>query len=140
MGFVIGEIRTVKRHIKFELPSDDGKKPAKADLVVEFKVRTRDVLKARQKEVQKFVRNINVEIKKARENPDYEIEMPDVELDESYLREDIVNIEGCLDSEGNELPFNQDLLSAVLADRSAADAITAAWVELNSLNGAKRKN
>ena len=140
MGFVIGQIRSVKRHIKFDLPTDDGKKALKADLVVEFKVHTRDVLKTRQKEVQQYVRDINAQLKKARENADYELQIPDKDLDSSYLMDDIINIEGVKDISGADLPFSDSILDAVLADQGAYQAILNAWVELNTIDGAKRKN
>lgn len=140
MGFVVGQVHTVKRHIKFDLPSDDGKKPKKADLIVEFKVRDRETIKARQKEVQQYVRLINTEIKKAQVNPDHEINVPDEDLDEGYLLEDIVGMEGLLDLEGNELEYSEELASQVLLDRNAWRAVVASWVELNSIDGAKRKN
>lgn len=141
MAFVIGEVKSTRKKIKFDLPTDDGKPVKKADFVVELKVHSAEVVKERRKQLNDYLAAAGREVAKARKDPDHEADIPDVTFDEDYLREDVLDLAGILDADGNEISFSSELLEAVLNDRRARKALIDAWSELNLDEGAaKRKN
>jgi len=140
MAFVIGKIQTVKRRVVFTQLADDGKPAKKADFVVEFTVRDADTVKARRRELQDYLTTISKELSLANKNPEYEAQIPEGNQDETYVREDVVNIEGILTESGDEVPYSLDVLEEIMKDRIARKALITTWSELNLEDGAKRKN
>jgi len=142
MAFVVGKIESVKRRVVFELPADSGKKPEKADFVAEFCYHDADKIKDRQKSMQDLIERVHREVALSRKDPEYEPDIPEADFKEEYIREDLLNLDGCMDEDGNELEFGPDLVDAVLRDRSSRMALIDTWDELNSgrSDAKKRKN
>lgn len=142
MGFVIGEIPEVRRVVKFELPADEGKPAKRADFVAVLKVRDVETMRSRRKALENFRTQYDREMAKARRDPEYDPNIPETDFDEEFLREDLVSLEGIMDSEGNELEYSETLLSDVLLNRYARAALIKTWADLNltDTGSAKRKN
>lgn len=139
--FVIGKIQSVKRKITFKQFSDDGKPAENCDFVAVLKVHDAETTKARRKEMQDYVTTLQRELAKAQKDPEHIIDLPDGGFDELYIREDVIDLLGCLNPDGTEIPFSSELLDAVLRDRRARVALIQAWSELNlEEGGLKRKN
>jgi len=140
MPFVIGKIQSVERKVQFELPRQEGKPVKKADFIVELKVHDHDTVKSRRDRAQQYLRQVAAEMDKARKDAQYEMNIPQTDLDDEYLHEDVINLKGIKDAEGNDIEFSSEVLDQVLQDRSARQALIEVWVELNSDNQVKRKN
>ncbi len=139
--FVIGKIQSVKRKVAFKQFSDHGKPAENCDFIVTLKVNDAETTKARRREMQDYVNTLQRELARAQKDPDYQLDLPDGGFDEMYIREDVLDITGCFDLDGVELPFSNELLDAVLLDRPARIALIAVWSELNlEEGGLKRKN
>lgn len=143
MGFVIGEIKTVKRRIEFELPTSVGQPAKKADFLAEFVVHDHDTVRERQKYIQEHLTKLSRDLAKAQQDPTY-LDVAadlDIDFDAQYLREDLVGLEGIrYAGSKDEVPFSSDLVEHVLADRAARSALIGEWLELNRLGTVKRKN
>jgi len=140
MSFVIGKIQSVERKVQFELPRQEGKPVKKADFIVELKVHDHDTVKSRRDRAQQYLRQVSAEMDKARKDAQYVMDIPQTDLDDEYLHEDVLNIKGIKDAEGNDIEFSSEVLDQVLQDRAARQALLDVWVELNSDNQVKRKN
>lgn len=142
MGFVIGEIKSVKRKVEFQLLGDDGKPKKKADMIVTLRVRTTDESRERGKMLIDFAAETTRQQRLYAKDPLHEIELPETDFDADFLREDIENIEGLLNSDGSDIEFSADVLELVLLDRLAKEALVEAWsvLNLNKKTGLRRKN
>lgn len=142
MGFVIGAITTVKRKVKFDLLSDDGKPPQKADMIVTFRVRNTAESKERGKLLLDYTNEVTRQTVLHNKDPLHEIDFPDADFDADFLREDIIDIEGLLNPDKSEIEFTPDILETILLDRAAKAALVFAWSDLNLRNaaGLKQKN
>ncbi len=134
MGFVIGQVRTVRRKVEFTLPHDDGKPKKLADIVATFRVISTDTLKARIDEQKQQVSSVAASLRDGHSITDT------ADLDEKYLREDLVKLEGVMDADGNELEFSPEVVDAVLNDLSARAALLKAHREAITPEAIKRKN
>lgn len=141
MAFVIGKIETVKRRVQFDLPADEGKRSEKADFMVTLKVRDAETIRQRNKEISDFTLQVQREVSRLTKDPTHEMDIPEGSFDEKYLHEDVMNLEGIRDGEGEDLPFSGELLDDVLQDRNARAALLKVWREVNlDETAAKRKN
>lgn len=142
MGFVIGEIKSVKRKVEFDLLADDGKRVPKADMVVTFRVRTTEESKKRAKLLSDFTAETQRQFALLDNDPLHVLKLPDADFDANFLREDIENIEGLLNPDKTEIEFSADVLEQVLLDRLATTALILSWSQLNLRKKAelKRKN
>ena len=141
MAYIIGEIESVKRKVEFKLLADDGKPVKKADMIVTFKVRTAEENRERMLSLQKFTAERSRQLALLRTNPAHELNLEEVDFDADFLREDITDIAGIMDTDGNAIEFSKDVLEAVLQDRQAKKALIETWSELNlDGDGGKRKN
>ena len=141
MAYIIGEIESVKRKVEFKLLADDGKPVKKADMIVTFKVRTAEENRERMLSLQKFTAERSRQLALLRTNPAHELNLEEVDFDADFLREDITDIAGIMDTDGNDIEFSKEVLESVLQDRQAKKALIETWSELNlDGDGGKRKN
>ena len=141
MAYIIGEIESVKRKVEFKQLADDGKPAKKADMVVTFKVRNAEENRERILSLQKFTAERSRQLALLRSNPAHELNLEEVDFDADFLREDITNIAGIMDTDGNDIEFSKEVLESVLQDRQAKKALIETWSELNlDGDGGKRKN
>ena len=140
MGFIIGEITTVKRKVQFTLLGDDGVTKKKADMIVTFRVRNTDESKARAKLLSKYTEETQRQFTLLNKDPMHVLDLPEADFDADFLREDIVNIEGLLNPDNSEIEFNEEILDLMLLERVAKVALVKAWSDLNLGTGIKIKN
>jgi len=140
MAFVLGEIESVDRVIKFEQPASAGKPKRKVDFVATFKVHPHEVVQERRRELAEYMEGIRKERERARKDPEYQPQFSDRNFDDEMLLEDIINLKGVMSTDGSELEFSADLLARVLQDRPARQALLDEWIAINSDDAIKRKN
>lgn len=140
MGFIVGEITSVKRKVQFTLLGDDGGQKKKADMLVTFRVRNADESKARAKLLSKYTEDTQRQFTLLNKDPIHVLDLPEADFDADFLREDIENIEGLLNPDKSEIEFTEEILDLVLLDRVAKAALVKAWSDLNLGTGLKIKN
>jgi len=140
MGFIVGEITSVKRKVEFALLNDFGVPQRKADMLVTFRVRNTEESKVRAEMLKEYTAKTQREFTLLEKDPKHELDLPEGDFDSEFLREDIENIEGLLNPDKSEIEFSPDILEQVLLDRIAKAALIQAWSELNLATGLKRKN
>jgi len=148
MQFILGKEKEIKTKVEWNEPTDEGKKQQKIKIEVSFKVQSKTVKKKRDKATAKQLKEISnmlqgrfkdAELEREENEPD----AFDSDLQLEYLLEDITNIQGPVDEKGEAVPFDQELLAAVLDDDCARAAIELKWksVQDRSLwNKEKAKN
>lgn len=117
MAFQFVPVATIRRVIKIEIPGDFGA-TKKADFEAEFK---------------------RLPVSDAR---DLIQQIQDKTADEEkVLRENIINLEGISDTEGNAVPFTQELLSSLIEESYIRSPLLAEFMEVNySLEKLREKN
>lgn len=113
MPFTLAPIESLKVRIKFTIPADTGKKQKRADLLVTY--RKRPV--SEQKE---FLEDMASRIEKE-----------DTREDGDVLEEDILDIEGIKDTDGNDLEYSPAVLEELLEMDYVRTALIEGWAGIN---------
>jgi hypothetical protein len=141
MGYIIGQIDKIKCLLEFDLPTSASEQPLRADFQVEFKIPSVTTAKARIVEVQKFTADYVNEQKRIAADPSIARTLMAGSLDEAYLREDVVDIVGIKDKDGNDRNFTTSMLEEILNDAVSRPHILQLWSANIFQGGAlKRKN
>lgn len=138
MGYVIGKRKTVKRRVEFEVATDDGAPPERADFVVELRLRDRKYWRERVAKASAEIERLQSDMRQP--GAEYSdvieraLEMQDFVMQFQFIREDVVGIEGILDAKGKAVKYTPALLERVLADHDASEALRAVWAKLNRVD------
>lgn len=117
MAFTFKPVITIKKNVTVMIPGDFGKE-SKADFDVEYK-------RLPVSEARALIKQIK-----------------DKSVDEeAVLRENVVNIEGIKDPEGNPIPFDSVLLTHLSEEAYIRGPILAGFMDVNySLDKLRQKN
>lgn len=148
MQFVIGKKKEIKTTVEWYEPADEGEKKEKVSIAVWFRIQPKSVKKKRDKATAKQLKEISNMLqgrfKDAQDaNQENEQDAFDSDLQLDYLLEDITNLEGPVDDKGETVPFDKELLEAVLDDDCARAAIELKWKQIQDRslwNKEKAKN
>lgn len=137
MGFIVGKVQSVWQTVNVSIPADDGgHAKRKADFAIKLKVADSDLTAHRKAELVEVLAQFKNEQFKAQADHQYTPELTADEFEafnsgEKYLLEDIEDVKGILDAEGNGIPFSEDVLQQLLNDRRARQAMFDVWKALN---------
>jgi len=124
LGFVLAPLDSIVVNVKFKIPVDSGAKSAKGDLDVRFKRRS----VTDQKE---FIRDTRRRTNEALAEAGGNVFEVESNIDTETLLDDIVSIDGMMDTKGVAIESTPTLVADLLEIDFVRTAVMESWQELN---------